>query len=778
MSNERTQQRGPKRSAGRPKGAPKRPQQGSEDTRCNFYYANGERCGNHRKKGGKNPAMCYQHQNERVKTPTTGAPADKGAPQPTKNSAADMSTLGPVPNARFMADVLSKPGAGNMGSYTAVVPSNDLGSLLDSIQDDLGVSDSDMRFVTIRQNDPRFVFVAVPESLAPGFDPAPGSAEDIQDAMTKTMASLPERRIVPKGAWGSIGDDGDIVLRDEYDRPKEASWSDVFRPVKGGGGLLEAEIDPSDPYAGNAVLAGVRHAGKGHARAVIAEEGDGEFKVIVTDFPPKESVRCRGNTASGQQCWNIVAGGEELCVVHRGDTSVSFYEDARQALVVQQGGVYDGSAGGADTVVIEGMNAGQFDTTDGEFAAVSVDSRELLDAMDKGAVGRPLTPEEQSLHQDELDARGERDVDPEATREIYKVAVGDEGDEFGDIFDDDDDSPEAETGPKADPGDDPNDPMTRRRQAMEDYAGENGATVEYLGGEEPVWNIGGMMYSLDGVYLGTRQDGGPEYQGSMFDALKSAMQSRQTELRGLMDFTALDSVGAGPLPARFSPHGPYTQNVPDDTPESELARRRRSGERFAVVNDRDGNEVVVLSNGDIFNADGSLRMRSGADVPEIGTIPARQTAPGQWSNPWAPDPASREALNYGRESARPSAAASRLLSVRHPAMNKLGARSVSRRTAARQIDSRCSRDPEFARQWAQMDVSQQMDYLSSMENWYVHRYNIETRMKHANGGRGPVRRRRGIFDGLIDFMSSLPSIVGRGGVEASSNAAGRLATGR
>ena len=36
----------------------------------------------------------------------------------------------------------------------------------------------------------------------------------------------------------------------------------------------------------------------------------------------------------------------------------------------------------------------------------------------------------------------------------------------------------------SDPGDDPNDPMTRRRQAMEDYAGENGATVEYLGGEE------------------------------------------------------------------------------------------------------------------------------------------------------------------------------------------------------------------------------------------------------------------------------------------------------
>ena len=755
----------------------------AQDSRCMFYFPSGERCLNHRSAGSKNPAMCFQHQNEKV-APPPSAGADRQV-DPPKSATVSRDVPDDVPSARFMSDVLSPPSGDSANSFTALVPTNELGPLLDSIQDDMGVSDKDMQNVTIRQSDPRFVFVAVPKESVPlSFEPADGAFRENIERVSRSMSGFPERRVIPESARGYISDGELEWSDDEYDRPSGASWADMFRRPSDGGGSLESDIDPESVNSGNAVLAAMSIAKSSGDNVVMVEE-DGRYRAVLSPSEPFSEVRCQAATASGSQCMNIVVGGG-ICFVHRGEIDLPFYREAAMAMSVQQGGLWEdedrrnGDPGSDNTTVIPATTSSQNAyPTAAEFEAITADAQDIMDSMGRGETGRPLTEYEQSAHEAELHRRGERQVNEEAARDVYAAVSEEEQGDFDDLFDDE--GPESETGPRFDPGDDPNDPMTKRRRSMEEYAKQSGATAEFINGEEPVWNIDGMLYSRDGVYLGDKREGDSVYQNTMIRALRASLDSRQGELRDQMDFSAIDSVSDDALPATFSPHGPFSANVPDDTPDDELSRRRRAGERFVSINDRDGNPVVVLSNGDIFNTDGSLRLRSGASVPEIGTVPTRPTPEGQWSSSWAPDPASRDALNAGRRSAKASAAAAHLLAVQRPAMNKLGARSVSRRTAARQIDARCRKDPEFARDWSQMDVSQQAAYLSSMEDWYVHRYNVETRMKQIDnqrGGRSRLRQEGGLFGGIIDFMSSLPEIFGRSGSEAAGNATNKMATGR
>lgn len=755
----------------------------TQDSRCMFYFPSGERCLNHRSAGSKNPAMCFQHQNEKV-APPPSAGVDRQV-DPPKRATVSQDIPADVSSARLMSDVFSPPSADSADSFTALVPTNELGPLLDSIQDDMGVSDKDMQNVTIRQSDPRFVFVAVPKGSVPSsFEPAGGASQENIERISRSMSDFPERRIIPESGRGYINDGELEWADDEYDRPNGASWADMFRRPSDGGGSLESDIDPESVNSGNAVLAAMSIAKSSGDNVVMVEE-NGKYRAVLSPSEPLPEVRCRATTTSGSQCMNIVVGGG-ICFVHRGEIDLPFYREAAMAVSVQQGGLWDGDArrdeGSEpdDTTVIPATTSSQNAyPTAAEFEAITADAQDIIDSMDRGETGRPLTEYEHSANEAELHRRGEQQIDEEAARDIYAAVSGDEQGDFGDLFDDE--GPESETGPRFDPGDNPNDPMTKRRRSMEEYAKQSGATVEFINGEEPVWNIDGMLYSRDGVYLGDKREGDSVYQNTMIQALRSSLDSRQGELRDQMDFSAIDSVSDAALPATFSPHGPFSATVPDNTPDDELSRRRRAGERFASINDRDGNPVVVLSNGDIFNTDGSLRLRSGAPVPEIGTVPTRPTPEGQWSSSWAPDPASRDALNAGRRSGKASAAAAHLLAVQSPVMNKLGARSVSRRTAARQIDARCRRDPEFARNWSQMDVSQQASYLSSMEDWYVHRYNVETRMRQIDnqrGGRSRLRQEGGIFGGIIDFMSSLPGIFGSSGSEAAGNATNKMTTGR
>ena len=180
----------------------------------------------------------------------------------------------------------------------------------------MGVSDKGMQNVTIRQSDPRFVFVAVPrESVPLSFEPADGAFRENIERVSRSMSDFPERRIIPESARGYINDGELEWSDDEYDRPNGASWADMFRHPSDGGGSLESDIDPESVNSGNAVLAAMSIA-KPSGDGVVMVEENGKYRVVLSPSEPLPEVRCQATTASGSQCMNIVVGGG-ICFVHR-----------------------------------------------------------------------------------------------------------------------------------------------------------------------------------------------------------------------------------------------------------------------------------------------------------------------------------------------------------------------------------------------------------------------------------------------------------------------------